>query len=55
MQRDEALQLYVEAYVAHLGASPDVLDWLVKTASDVYDISPTDVDSGTDFTIQRRS
>ncbi|MDP6545247.1 MAG: adenylyltransferase/cytidyltransferase family protein [Phycisphaerae bacterium] len=53
--RDEALQLYVDAYIAHFAARRDVLDWLVETASDVYDISPADVDSGTDFSIQNES
>jgi len=53
--RQEALQLYADAYTAYLAAEPAVLDWLVNTASDVYDISPSDVDSGTDFSIQTAS
>lgn len=53
--RDQALQLYVEAYVKHFAKNADVLDWLVTTARDVYDISPTDVESGTDFSIQKES
>ena len=53
LSRDEALELYAEAYRAHLERNPDVLDWLVATARDVYDLEPRDVESGTDFSIQR--
>ena len=50
-QRD-AIQLYEDAYVAHLEKNKSVLDWLVSTASDVYDTAPSNVRSGLDYSIQ---
>ena len=45
-----ALQLYEDAYVAHFEAQPEVLSWLVTTASDVWDVDPVlDVESGEDW------
>lgn len=52
--RGEALELYTNAYEQHLANAPDVLDWLVRSARDVYDISPSDVESGHDFRIQKQ-
>lgn len=49
---EESLQLYEDSYYGFLRDSPDVLDWLVKTASDVYDNSPTNVHSGLDYSVQ---
>lgn len=51
--REAALAIYTEAYVAHFRAHPEVLAWLVATASDVYDIEPRDVESGEDFHVQK--
>lgn len=51
--RERALDLYAAAYHVHLRDNPDVLEWLLSTACDVYDIAPSDVESGTDFTIQK--
>lgn len=50
-QRD-AIQLYEDAYVEHLQNNPPVLDWLVSTASDVYDTASSNVSSGPDYSIQ---
>ena len=50
--REQALDHYTAAYEAWLKKNPELLDWLVRTASDVYDLSPEDVRSGTDYNIQ---
>lgn len=50
-QRD-AIQLYEDAYVDHLTKSPELLEWLVRTASDVYDTAPSNVRSGLDYSVQ---
>lgn len=55
ISRDEALELYTEGYVQHLAQNPELLDWLVASASDVYDISPRDVESGTDYHVQKET
>jgi len=49
IDRDAALALYEEAYYEFLKANPETLDWLCATASDVYDIAPTNVESGLDY------
>lgn len=51
--REQALDHYTAAYEVWLKKNPELLDWLVRTASDVYDIAPEDVRSGTDYSIQR--
>ena len=51
--RDEALELYTEAYVRFFEANPKVLQDLVSMARDVYDLAPADVAAGTDYSIQR--
>lgn len=52
ISREEALNLYDEAYYRFLAARPDILDWLCATASDVYDTSPSNVNSGLDYLVQ---
>lgn len=47
--RREAIRLYEDAYYEHLKAHPDVLEWLVETASDVYDLAESNVESGDDY------
>lgn len=47
-----AIQLYEDAYFHFLQNRSEVLEWLVKTASDVYDIALSNVLSGLDYTIQ---
>lgn len=47
-----ALLLYEDAYYNHFLKNPEDLEWLVKEASDVYDDSPTNVNSGLDYTKQ---
>lgn len=53
-QRD-AIQLYEDAYVEHLRKSPELLEWIVSTASDVYDTAPSNVHSRLDYSIQEGS
>lgn len=50
--REDAYALYEEAYYRHLKNNPLLLEWLCTTASDVYDNSPSNVDSGLDYSIQ---
>ncbi len=49
---NDALQLYEDAYFEHFKNNPDDLDWIVKTAYDVYDNSDSNVFSGLDYSIQ---
>lgn len=53
LSRDEALELYDEAYYRFLAARADLLDWLCATASDVYDTDPSNVASGFDYLAQQ--
>jgi nicotinate (nicotinamide) nucleotide adenylyltransferase len=50
--REQALEKYAEAYFVHLDKHPEVVEWLVKTAKEVYDTAPSNVDAGTDFLVQ---
>ena len=47
-----SLMLYEDGYYHYLSQNRGVLEWLVKTASDVYDNSTTNVNSGLDYSIQ---
>lgn len=49
---DDALQLYEDAYLAHLQSQPNLVEWICATASDVYDNAESNVDSGLDYRIQ---
>jgi len=46
------VQLYEDAYYEFFKSNPEDLGCLVRTASDVYDISPRDVESNLDYSIQ---
>jgi hypothetical protein len=50
--KETALILYEDAYFNFLNNDSKVLDWLVNTASEVYDISTEDVKSALDYSIQ---
>jgi hypothetical protein len=52
IDRTAALVLYEEGYVVHFEAHPEDLDWICRTASEVYDIAPSNVASGFDYGIQ---
>ena len=51
--RKSALQLYEDAYFAFLQQQPQILKWLIQTASDVYDCDPSNIDSQIDYFAQR--
>ncbi len=48
-----AIQLYEDAYVSHFTKNKEVLENLLASAVDVYDISPRDRESGLDYSIQQ--
>lgn len=50
--RDKAIALYEDAYCEYLKGNEELLAWLVATASDVYDIDPSNIRSGVDYSIQ---
>jgi len=45
----EVCQLYEDAYFEYLQKRPELLEYLIKTASDVYDDDPKNVESGLDY------
>jgi hypothetical protein len=50
---DEAsMMLYEDGFYHHLKNNGDVLEWLINTASDVYDNAETNVLSGLDYRVQ---
>ncbi|MDF1661985.1 MAG: hypothetical protein P1V97_09445, partial [Planctomycetota bacterium] len=55
IERDSALQLYEDAYYFFLKRQPELLDWLVQTAAEVYDTEPENVASGMDYGAQEPS
>jgi hypothetical protein len=44
--------IYEEAYYEYLKNNDEVREWLISTASEVYDIDPSNVKSGFDYTKQ---
>lgn len=48
----EALQIYEDGYYEFFKNNKDVLNWLIKTASDVFDTGPSNVNSGFNYNIQ---
>ncbi len=52
IDRPEALALYEEAYYVYFKENPNDLEWLCKTASEVYDNAKSNIESGLDYTIQ---
>ena len=53
--REAILKYYEDGYFHFLNDNPAILEWLVNTASEVYDIDPSNVDSGLDYSIQECS
>ena len=47
-----AIQIYEDAYYEFLKSKPELLKWLIETASDVYDTAPSNVDSKLDYNVQ---
>ena len=52
ISRYQSYFIYEDAYYHFFKQNPDVREWIVNTASEVYDIEPSNVDSGLDYTIQ---
>lgn len=50
--KSEALQIYEDGYYEFLKSDSEVLDWLITTASDVYDTSPTNIQARFDYNVQ---
>lgn len=50
--REMALQIYERGYYEFLKENKETLEWLIKTASDVYDTAPSNVNSGFDYKVQ---
>src|SRR3989344_5822304 len=47
--RREAIQIYEDGYYEFFKNRHEVLEWLVNTASDVYDTNQTNIQSGFDY------
>jgi len=50
--KERALQLYEDAYYEFLKNNPATRTWLVNSASEVYDIHHSNINSGLDYSIQ---
>lgn len=47
--RRMGIQIYEDGYYEFLKNNPNTLEWLISTASDVYDTAPTNVQAGLDY------
>ncbi|NHJ47243.1 MAG: hypothetical protein FK733_05590 [Asgard group archaeon] len=52
LSRDEALVHFENSYQDFFEKNPEILDWLVTYAEEIYDTAPSNVDSGLDYSIQ---
>ncbi len=52
IQRREALQIYEDGYYEFFKSNTSKLEWLVSTASDIYDTAPSNVNAGFDYEYQ---
>jgi len=52
LERKEALQIYEDGCYEFLKSDADTLDWLITSASDVYDTAPTNVQAGLSYDVQ---
>jgi len=52
IEREQAIQIYEDAYYEFLKNNPKTLEWLVNTASDVYDTAPSNVEARFDYNYQ---
>lgn len=48
----EAAHVYEESYYEFLRDNPDIREWIVSTASEVYDIHPSNIESRLDYAAQ---
>jgi hypothetical protein len=49
LEYEEACHLYEDAYFEYFGKRPELLDYLLEVASNVYDDDPSNVESGLDY------
>ena len=52
ISRERALELYEESYFQFLQSNEESLEWLINNASDLYDNSPSNIDSKLDYSTQ---
>lgn len=52
IQKPESLQIYEDGYYEFFKNNLDTLNWLVSTASDVYDTAPTNIQAGFRYDVQ---
>jgi len=52
VSREIGIQLYEDGYYEFLKTNPATLDWLLSTASEIYDTAPSNVQAGLDYYIQ---
>lgn len=50
--RELALRIYEDGYYEFFKNHDETLEWLVSTASDVYDTAPSNVEAGFDYFVQ---
>ena len=50
--KEMGIQLYEDGYYEFLKGNPSMLEWLIGTASEVYDTAPTNVQAGLDYFVQ---
>ncbi|HLP80204.1 MAG TPA: hypothetical protein VK158_06200 [Acidobacteriota bacterium] len=50
--RNTGISLYEDGYYEYLRSNPQTLDWLLSTASDVYDTAPSNVEAKFSYLIQ---
>ncbi|NHJ03843.1 MAG: hypothetical protein EAX90_03405 [Candidatus Heimdallarchaeota archaeon] len=55
LTREEALFHFEESYFSYFKKNPAILEWLIYTASDIYDTAPSNIDSGLDYSKQETS
>jgi len=55
LSQEEALFYFEESYFSYFKKNPAILEWLIYTASDIYDTAPSNIDSGLDYTKQETS
>lgn len=52
ISRYDGYLMYEEGYYQFLKSNPGIREWIINTASDVYDIDPSNVNSGLEYTAQ---
>jgi len=52
LSREEALIHFENSYQKFFEDNPEILEWLLQTATDIYDNQESNVNSGLDYSIQ---